>query len=568
MKINIFKELKNVFKAAKKEFILKFIISFLIRAILLIIPILFSEAVNLATDHNYEKAHLYVGISVAIIIIYRLIEGFNQKSFYLLYNKLYSFYSALGFSKTNENSMFSLSRFNLGQYSNMLSTDIDIIAGFYANLVYRIVQIFEFVIIYGYFLKLDKVLFFSALVVSIIVIFLIPVSNKKVEIINQKKKNEYDKMVMTIHQFFRNIKEIKCFNIFDEIKPITQNQTKSYLKENANYFVTYNWNIQLFLMAFEILRLVSVGYGIHLITIGHMQIGALLVIYNYYQKIIDNYSMILTLGVDFTNLKVSLERFNHLIEYSTPKLDKPSTTECITEGRIVFDNILYGYKNDPTLKDTTFEIEPNSITVITGKAGISKTGIFDLLLKLNRQHQGTITIDGYNIKDIHDDEYFSKITSLNKSPTFFEISIMDNLKLVEKDEQKILDICGKLDIHHEIINLKDGYDTIIQDNDVISSSLRQLIGVARTILKSSKIMLFDEALVSLDENKQNLILKLLLDLKKEHTIVLITHDKNILKVAEKILVVQHRTIVESGTLKELTNKKGAYYRLYEAPIES
>lgn len=569
MNINIFQEFKKVYKVAKKEFNIKLFVSIILRGILLIIPILFSEVVNYATEGNYDKALIYTGISIGIVILYRLSECVSQKTFYNLYDRLYHFYNSTGIDKTNDNSVFSLSRFNLGQYTNMLTTDVDIISAFFANGVLRVVQLLEFLVIYAYFFSLDVVLFITALIVSIIVILIIPPASKKIEKYNSDKKIELDKLTVSIHEYFKNIKDIKCFNIFDKIAPNTKNQTKNFLNANSKYNVRYYYNNQLFLLVFEIFRMLSVGYGIFLITKGHLEIGAILIIYNYYQKIIDNFSTILTISVEYTNLKVSLERFNHLVEFITPKKSIESTTEYMKEGKIVFQDILYGYKNDPTLKNVSLEIEPNTLTVITGKANNGKTGIFDLLLKLNRQHYGDIFIDEINITDIPDNEYFSNISLLRKNPLLFSMSIKDNFYLVEQDKNKIIELCTALGIHDEIIRLKNGYDTLISENDGISSSLKQLISIARTILKDSKIMLFDEALIGLDDEQQDRVLKLLLKIRDlGHTVVMISHDKNVLKDADKIIVMDNKQVIESGTLKELIDIKGRYYTLFEKNTEA
>ena len=563
MKINMWKETWKTIMAAKKEFLIKLISSIFLRGILLVIPILFSEAVNLATKQEYGQAMFYIILSIVVTVIYRLSEGINQKTFYDLYSKLYYYYNARGISKTNENSAFSLSRFNLGQYTNMLTTDVDVISSFFANGVIRVVQIFELFVIYAYFWSLDIMLFISAVVVSIGSLLLIPKAARSVEDLNSSKKIELDKLTVSIHEYFRNIKDIKCFNIYDKIAPITTTQTQKYLDENSKYNVKYYWNNQFFLLAIEIFRLLSVSYGIYLITKGHLEIGALLIIYNYYQKIIDTFSTVLTISVEYTNLKVSLERFNHLVEFTSHKKIQDRNEECILDGKIVFDNILYGYKKDPTLKNVSLEIEPYSLTAITGKAGTGKTGIFDLLLKLNRQHEGNILIDGYNIHDIPDSEYFSKISLLRQNASLFSMSIKDNFSLVEPDPGKMFDICTKLGIHNEIVKLPKAYETIIGENDGVPVQLKQMIAAARTILKGSKIMLFDDAFIGLDNERQNKILNLLLELKKDHTIVMITHDRNVLKDAEKIIVMDGKQVVESGTLPELIHLKGKYYEIFE-----
>ena len=147
MKINMWKEFKRVYKASKKEFLIKFFSSIVLRGLLLVIPVLFSNAVNYATKQDYSAALLYIILSIIVTIIYRLSEGINQRTFYDLYNSLYNYYNSRGIDKTNDNSIFSLSRFNLGQYTNMLTTDVDVISAFFANGVIRVVQLLEFVVI-------------------------------------------------------------------------------------------------------------------------------------------------------------------------------------------------------------------------------------------------------------------------------------------------------------------------------------------------------------------------------------------------------------------------------------
>ena len=207
MKINMWKEFKRVYKASKKEFLIKFFSSIVLRGLLLVIPVLFSNAVNYATKQDYSAALLYIILSIIVTIIYRLSEGINQRTFYDLYNSLYNYYNSRGIDKTNDNSIFSLSRFNLGQYTNMLTTDVDVISAFFANGVIRVVQLLEFVVIYAYFFALDVWLFVFALAISIIILFVIPMTSKKVEILNSKKKSEQDKQTATIHEYFRNIKD-------------------------------------------------------------------------------------------------------------------------------------------------------------------------------------------------------------------------------------------------------------------------------------------------------------------------------------------------------------------------
>ena len=568
MKNNIFAEFKKTFKAAKKEYIIRFINSIFIRGILLVIPVLISYVIEYVSKNEISSAILLIIISIIVTIIYRLSECLGSKAYYNLYNKIYSYYNSLGINKTNENSIFSLSRFSLGQYTNMLTTDVDIISTFFANSVLRFVQILEFLVIYTYFFSIDIFLFTSVVLLSIVILFLIPKMNVKIEKLNSEKKIEQDKQTVATHEYFLTTKEIRSFNLFDRISSQTKNKTTDYLKSNAKYINNYNFNNHKTLLLIETFRLLSMLYAIYLVTKGNLEIGMLLIIYNYYQKIIDNFSTILTINVELTNFKISLERFNHLIEFSRPK-EKINYTinEEIFKGKVDFKNILYGYRHDPILKDVSFSIEPNTITAITGKESSGKSGIANLLLKFNRQHEGNILIDNININDISDKEYFKIISLVREQPVFFNCSIKENLTLIEPDFNKIIDICKELDVHNEIMNLPNGYDTIMDENAAISTSTRQILAIARILLKDSKILLFDEALSMLDESSQDTILKVLQNLKSTHTIILISHDKNILKDADNIILLDKHSFVESGSLKELIDKKGRYFELFEAQTD-
>ena len=143
-------ELKTVLKVAKWEFILKTFTSLVMRGTLLIIPILFSEAINFVTINDESMAIIMIVISMLLISIYRFFEGYNQVTYYKLYRKLFKFYNDQAVLLTKDNSMFSLSRFSPGQYTNMVITDVDIISGFFASSVIRVVQLIEFIVIFIY----------------------------------------------------------------------------------------------------------------------------------------------------------------------------------------------------------------------------------------------------------------------------------------------------------------------------------------------------------------------------------------------------------------------------------
>ena len=544
MKTSLWNELKVTLKVAKKEYFLKLITSLMIRGILLIIPVLFSLAINYVTSGDYDNAIIVLLISIAVTGVYRFSEAINQVTYYNLYTKLFTYYNNLALKKTTENSLFSLSRFSSSSYANIVITDVDIITSFFSSGVIRAIQVVEFIIIYVYFLTLDPIIFISAVIVSLVMIFISIKSGDKVQEYNVDRKTSLDEMSASIYEFFVSIREIKSYNIFEKVKSLTNKSTKNYLKNHKKYNVKFNANNHASLFVFEAFRLLTIIYSVFKVKDGFIEVGTLVLIYNYYQKIIDNFSTILTINVEYRNLKVSLDRFYKLVEYSKNRKPGIILNKDNIEGNIDFNHVLYGFRDNPILDKPTFSIKANEIAVLTGRDETAQSGIFDLLLKLNRQHEGNITFDGIDIEDIDDDSYYEIFSSVRKPTSFFDISIMNNFKLINEDEWAIKEVCKKIGLEEEILKLDKGYDTILTENTPISVSTKKLMVIARLLLTESKVLLIDDIINLLDDDHEMNLIQLLKNMKKDHTIVIITNSSEIINVADEVFDVHDKIVTK------------------------
>lgn len=558
-------ENKKILKKTWREFSLKFITSVLMRGILMILPVWYSDAIDWASKGNFEKAYHLIILSLLVYIVYYIIQSLNNLVFWNLYNRLYKRYTRLATYSTFQNSIYSLSRFSLGEYGNILNNDIDVICAFYANGVMRVVQILEFLIIYAYFFTLNIYIFFITVGISILMLGVYVLSSKRTQELNLLRKSTLDNKTATLHEVFLGIKEIKGFHVFKNINNRVKEKSLTYLDANAKYD-KFTVNVKsLVLSVIQSARFGLVFYGLYLMSKGQMTLGVIMLIYTYYQKIIDNFKVINTVSIELQNLKVSFARFNKILEYSKDIEDMKVSSSYDFKGNIQFVDVLYGNKNDPILNMTSFEIPANQITVVTGKAGSGKTGIFDLLLKLNQKHSGEITLDNIPIEQIDGQTYYNLITSVRKTPSFFDISIKENLMLVEQDFDKIVEICKLLQIHDDIIKLSQGYDTpILGKEENISNNVKQLIAIARALLKNSKIVMFDESLSVLEKHSSEIVLNLLNKLKENHTIIIISREKDVLKYADQIIVINNNKIAEIGTHQKLMKNKNVYYDLYSS----
>ena len=155
---------------------------------------------------------------------------------------------------------------------------------------------------------------------------------------------------------------------------------------------------------------------------------------------------------------------------------------------------------------------------------------------------------------------------VSQAPYIFNLSIKDNIRLARPSatDEEIIEVCKKARIHDLIIEMEQGYDTVVGENGVIlSGGQRQRIAIARALIKNSKIILFDEATSALDNSNQEKIKKIMKDLAKDHTVVIVAHRLSTIVDADNILVLSDHNIIAKGTHKELIKKCDEYKKLYE-----
>ena len=546
---------KLVLKKSRKYILFRGICSLIYRGIAMITPILFSEAVNFVTDGNYKKA-IFISIAgILAVAIFRIFDVICTYAWHKMYNSLYDNYTRIGVNKVFDNSMYSLSRFNVGEFLNIMSTDINVMADFYCNLIMRLIRIFEVLIIFVYFFIIDIYIGIAGIVMAIVSISVILLSSKKIEELNKIKLNLYDDRNTIVNEFLLSIREIKSFNIFTPMKnridSSTQEYSKSFLKQRVGEDI-FKFSV---VGLIEVCRWGMFIYGIYLISIGKMEMGSLLIIYNYFTQLVDGFSEFATINIGIRQLKVSENRFYQLIIYSHEKLllEKKYTFKNLD---IKFKNVLYGDREKPKLKNVTFDIKGNSINTVVGLIDSGKYGVVDLLLKLNKQHEGTISIGGVDISKIDFDYYYNLVSCIDIDDNFLNISIKDNLTLINDNFEHIVYVCKKLGIHEHISKLRNGYDTILNSNDDdLKPNTKIMLNIARILLKNTKIMIFDDILSALNNENRKIVVDLLNDMKTNHTIIIIDNNESVLEISDNIILLNDNELVEVGSFEDISKNR-------------
>ena len=172
--------------------------------------------------------------------------------------------------------------------------------------------------------------------------------------------------------------------------------------------------------------------------------------------------------------------------------------------------------------------------------------------EMQRKAEQLTKSDNKKIEEYKKDTYYKNVAVVNQESFLFNMSIKDNLKMACKDEKKQIEICKKVGIHELIQSMPKGYDTILTENAAnLSGGQKRLLSLAKTLLTDSKILLFDEVTSSLDIKTTNKIISILKELKDSHTVIIITHKKEVMKISDEIILLSKGRIVGKGTYKNL-----------------
>ena len=291
----------NIIKKSKKELLFKVITSFLLRALLLIIPIYWSKTINNLTDLIYNKSYSLVILIIILSILYYIFQYLNQVTWFKFYNKLYMEYTKL---IVNDNKINNLT---LAEYTNIINNDIDIICTFLGNLIVRIFQFIEFLIIYIYFFNVNIYIFLITVVVSIIMLLIFIKSGSTLQKENINRKESLDYKTSTTHKMYSLVKENKDLTKINKI--FYKNCTK-YLQDNNRFNLLSSFYTYLVLGIIEFFKYLIIIYSIYLIQIGSLEIGTSLLVYSYYDKIITNFEVVGTISTEYQSFVVSLKRLN------------------------------------------------------------------------------------------------------------------------------------------------------------------------------------------------------------------------------------------------------------------
>lgn len=240
------------------------------------------------------------------------------------------------------------------------------------------------------------------------------------------------------------------------------------------------------------------------------------------------------------------------------------------KGEVTFDNVFFGYSKDKTIiHDFSAVAKPGQKVAIVGPTGAGKTTIVNLLMKFYEIDKGQITIDGVDTRLMTREEVHDQFSMVLQDTWLFEGTIKENLIYNQENitDEQVVAAAKAVGVHHFIMTLPKGYDTYLDDSVTLSIGQKQLLTIARALLKDSPLLILDEATSSVDTRTEELIQKAMDKLMEGRTSFVIAHRLSTIRNADLILVMKDGNIIEQGNHDDLMQQGGFYADLYNSQFE-
>ena len=535
---------------------IEYVCSILAHLLELVVPFAFSMIIKYATENQSDEAFLWCGILGLNYLLISLFwwgnyRAYTQNGLYFCENLYRKFLKKLAI--VDERFTDKVSHGRLYNVVNSDTVDVPL----YIDAVFEVINSFVKIVVLMFIMV--RVNFWIGLLLSFSgLIYYIYINYNDIQFIRyfRKQKKINDAISDVFLETLNGLHEVKTLDIEKRLRGHYEKQRKRYTREyrmkrkyytrteNLSWFITHTTRVLTYICMAILILSEQLGVDILVLFTG------------YYTSLIADIDG-MTDNVRYARqYRISIDRIRTILEYvDQKKVPQGTLVNTNVYGDLSFHKVSFGYQEHTLFYRASFHMKPNTINAIIGLSGSGKTSLIRLLMRQQKIDEGEILLDGSNIYDYSEDAYLSNITVITQTPFIFHMSIRENLNMVTTNREKQEAACKRAGIHDFIMSLPKGYNTIITEKaGNFSGGQKQMLSIARALLTESEILIFDDITSSLDPANVENIARLLDDLKRDHTILIVTNKVAVMERSEQILMIKNRKVRSYHTYQEMLAK--------------
>ncbi len=372
-----------------------------------------------------------------------------------------------------------------------------------------------------------------------------------------------------LHERVQGMPVIKSFAIEEHEERNFQKQNQHFLDKALEQT---SWTAKSFAVVntiTEIAPLLVIGYSAYQVIGGNLSVGTMVAFIAYIERLYGPLRRLVNSSTTLTQAVASMDRVFELLDEKYDVEDKQGAIMCRDiKGDIEFKQVGFAYQegNEEVLKNIDINIKHGETIALVGMSGGGKSSLVGLIPRFYDVTAGEILLDGVDIRDYQIHSLRDKIGMVLQDNILFSESIESNIMLGNPDASKeeVIAAAKAANAHGFIMDLPEGYNTKVGERGVkLSGGQKQRVAIARVFLKNPPILILDEATSALDLESEHLIQESLERLAKNRTTLIVAHRLTTITHADRIIMIEHGEVVESGNHETLMRKQGQYYKLFQ-----